>query len=100
MQLGSRCDAKVVLALGVINGGAVRRQLPSRLPRLSAIVRLLAPKTASGSSRHSAKSRQCRSMANAGAKRLLIGRIRPELRMPNAAGQTRIVSRARIRLGS
>jgi putative tryptophan/tyrosine transport system substrate-binding protein len=38
------------LALREISGGAV--QLPSRLPRLSAIVRLLAPKTASGSSRH------------------------------------------------
>src|SRR6266516_1844673 len=44
----------------------------------------------------------CRSMANARRRTLLVdpGSTRPELRIPNAAAQTRIVSVARIRLDS
>jgi hypothetical protein len=47
-------------------------------------------------------SRRRRMMANVGAERLLKipAEPSPELRIPNAAAQTRVVSMARIRLGS
>src|SRR6516162_1715196 len=47
-------------------------------------------------------SRRRRMMANVGAERLLKipAEPSPELRIPNAAAQTRVVSRAGIRLGS